>query len=168
MATNHTTHYDLNQWQATDQVLRTDFNADNAKIDAALAGKAETETVSALQTAVAGKAEQADLSEVQASTPRIAAGTYTGDGEKTRTIPVGFTPKAVLVFPQNSQLYSSGSASTTYGGLAVTGGSAVNSQDVSVVSIVSGGFQVSYQGVNNIWYVASNASGRKYNYFAIG
>ena len=31
-----TQHYQLNQWAADDQVLRTDFNADNAKIDAAL------------------------------------------------------------------------------------------------------------------------------------
>ena len=53
MATNQTANYDLNQWLSTDQVLRTDFNADNAKLDAALAGKAEAETVSALQTAVA-------------------------------------------------------------------------------------------------------------------
>ena len=36
MATNHTTNYQLNQWLSTDQVLRADFNADNAKIDAAL------------------------------------------------------------------------------------------------------------------------------------
>ena len=42
MATNHTTNYQLNQWEATDQVLRTDFNEDNAKLDAALAGLAET------------------------------------------------------------------------------------------------------------------------------
>ena len=37
MASNYTEHYDLCQWEATDQVQRTDFNADNAKIDAALA-----------------------------------------------------------------------------------------------------------------------------------
>ena len=36
MSTNHTTNYDLCQWEATDQVLRTDFNEDNARIDAAL------------------------------------------------------------------------------------------------------------------------------------
>ena len=40
MAANQTTNYQLNQWEATDQVLRTDFNADNAKVDAALAGLA--------------------------------------------------------------------------------------------------------------------------------
>ena len=36
MATNQTTNYQLNQWKPTDQILRTDFNADNAKLDAAL------------------------------------------------------------------------------------------------------------------------------------
>ena len=42
MSTNHTTNYNLNQWEATDKVLRTEFNEDNAKIDAALAGLAGT------------------------------------------------------------------------------------------------------------------------------
>ena len=32
-----TTNYQLNQWDATDRVLRTDFNSDNQKIDAAIA-----------------------------------------------------------------------------------------------------------------------------------
>lgn len=36
MASNQTSSYGLSQWEATDQVKRTDFNADNAKIDAAL------------------------------------------------------------------------------------------------------------------------------------
>ena len=77
MAANHTTNYELNQWLSADQVLRTDFNADNAKLDVALAGKAE----------------QTDLSEVQASIPRVAAGTYTGDGAASRTIHIGFPPR---------------------------------------------------------------------------
>ena len=33
---NYTQNYQLNQWAALDKVQRTDFNADNAKIDAAL------------------------------------------------------------------------------------------------------------------------------------
>ena len=36
MSTNYTENFDLCQWEPTDPVLRTDFNADNAKIDAAL------------------------------------------------------------------------------------------------------------------------------------
>ena len=35
-----TEHYQLNQWDPSDQVRRTDFNEDNAKIEAALAGQA--------------------------------------------------------------------------------------------------------------------------------
>lgn len=34
-----TEHYGLNQWDPTDRILREDFNADNLKIAAALAGK---------------------------------------------------------------------------------------------------------------------------------
>ena len=34
-----TTNYNLSQWEADDKVLRADFNADNLKLDAALAGK---------------------------------------------------------------------------------------------------------------------------------
>ena len=41
MSTNHTEHYSLSQWLAADQVQRTDFNADNAKIDAALRTKSD-------------------------------------------------------------------------------------------------------------------------------
>ena len=36
MASQHTQHYQLSQWRAADQVLRTDFNADNAVTDLGL------------------------------------------------------------------------------------------------------------------------------------
>ena len=42
MPTNHTPHYNLNQWERDDRILMEDFNADNAKIDTALAGLEET------------------------------------------------------------------------------------------------------------------------------
>ena len=61
MASNYTSSYNLNQWSASDRVLRTEFNADNAKIDAALAGKASASSVSSLQTTVNGlKTSKAD------------------------------------------------------------------------------------------------------------
>ena len=70
MATNQTTNYQLNQWEPADQVLRTDFNADNAKLDTALKSlsdqviqKADASTVSALSQTVAGKADQNALTE---------------------------------------------------------------------------------------------------------
>ena len=36
MASNYTENYGLCQWEATDQVLRTEFNEDNRKVDEAL------------------------------------------------------------------------------------------------------------------------------------
>ena len=33
MASRHTEHYGLSQWEASDKVERTDFNADNAAVD---------------------------------------------------------------------------------------------------------------------------------------
>ena len=36
MAGNYTEHYQLSQWQPQDQVLRTEFNQDNARLDGAL------------------------------------------------------------------------------------------------------------------------------------
>ena len=36
MASGQTQYYGLNQWEAADQVLRTEFNADNAKIEMVL------------------------------------------------------------------------------------------------------------------------------------
>ena len=52
MASNYTTNYNLCQWQPTDQVQRTDFNADNAKIDAALAAKADQTSLDSLEQTV--------------------------------------------------------------------------------------------------------------------
>ena len=58
MSTNKTQNYQLNQWVKSDQVRMEDFNADNAKIDAALAGlsseKADKTALSSLQSVVNG------------------------------------------------------------------------------------------------------------------
>ena len=41
---NHTTNYQLSQWESTDRILMSDFNSDNAKLDAALGTLAQTVT----------------------------------------------------------------------------------------------------------------------------
>ena len=84
---NKTPNYNLNQWEPEDRVLRTDFNADNAKLDGVLA---------ALSGQVAEKVDQTALeAEIKARTSALAAVntalnrcgncrvetfTYTGDG----------------------------------------------------------------------------------------
>lgn len=45
-----TEHYQLNQWDAGDRVLRTDFNADNAVLDAALHGLAQRGVLTKLKS----------------------------------------------------------------------------------------------------------------------
>ena len=51
MPSNQTPNYKLSQWERADKVQMEDFNADNAKIDAAL--KAETDARTALAAQVA-------------------------------------------------------------------------------------------------------------------
>ena len=68
-----TNNYGLSQWDAEDRILREDFNADNAKIEAALAAGV-----------------------------KIATGSYTGDGtygsDHPNTLTFPFTPKVVFLF----------------------------------------------------------------------
>ena len=86
MSTNHTPNYQLNQWEPEDKVVRTDFNADNAKIDAALARKAEASALTALQAAVAQKAEVSAVEALKTTVTgkgncQIVTGAYYGDGK---------------------------------------------------------------------------------------
>ena len=73
MATNQTTNYQLNQWEPTDQVLRTDFNAD----DAALASHA---------------AEIAGFGNCQ-----IETGSYVGAGDTSNSLTFSGVPLLVFV-----------------------------------------------------------------------
>ena len=74
MASNQTSNYGLNQWEATDQVLRTEFNADNSKIDAALKGLADKDT--ALEGTLASQAAEI----VKRGNCSIEHFTYVGNG----------------------------------------------------------------------------------------
>ena len=59
---DHTQNYQLNQWAESDRVMRVDFNADNIKIDAALAemnaSKADRTALTSLDAVVSSKADQ--------------------------------------------------------------------------------------------------------------
>mgnify|MGYP000074332056 FL=1 len=86
-ASNQTTNYDLSQWLPTDPVHHEDFNGDNAKLDAALADKADaadlehlSSTVSSLSSTLAGCIF--DIYDLQHETGncQIETTTYTGTG----------------------------------------------------------------------------------------
>ena len=84
-----TQHYQLNQWDAGDRVLREDFNGDNQKID---------ETIHKLDEIVKN---------------RFYFGTYVGDGKYPRTIKLPFTPKIVI------QLGFYGNGNVKYGMISI-------------------------------------------------
>ena len=83
MPTNHTTNYQLSQWSRTDQVKMEDFNADNAKLDAALKAEADARTV------------------LEAKCGNVTMGvfTYTGNGKYGQDNPTRIT------FPQLPALF---------------------------------------------------------------
>lgn len=105
---NRTSNYALCQWEETDRVQRTDFNEDNAKIDAALQtvnrrvdGKADvsavdrlSQTVSQQASALAGKGNC-----------QISTISYVGNGRFGQNAPCSLSfpkpPKLVLVFASN-------------------------------------------------------------------
>lgn len=62
-----TENYQLNQWESTDRIMMEDFNNDNAKLDAALAGQGSQLTALAASLAAKGNC-------------KIAITSYTGAG----------------------------------------------------------------------------------------
>ena len=74
-----TQNYNLCQWAAEDRILRSDFNADNQKIDAALAA---------------------------AGNCHIVTGSYVGTGtwgsEHPNTLTFDFSPKVVIIMGQKA------------------------------------------------------------------
>lgn len=110
MASKQTTNYGLNQWAAEDRVMRTEFNADNAKLDGALTGLGERTqaleaAAAALDTKLEAKASQTALEAVRAAYPRVTVGSYVGTGEVVgRTLDftdtLGRPPLLVIVRPK--------------------------------------------------------------------
>ena len=68
-----TTNYQLSQWAKSDRLMMDDFNADNAKIDAALKAVVD-------------------------GTMQFITGSYVGDGTEDRVIDLGVVPKLAIVF----------------------------------------------------------------------
>ena len=141
MAT-YTSNYQLHQWVPEDDFLRTDFNTDFQKIDAALAGleanKAAQSNLAALQSSISAAQSTAN------GRARAIKGTFTGNGSAPRTISIGGMPKIVFL------------ASATKSGTIMDDGSASSS-----VTLVSNGFRIED---SSYW---ASASGVTVHYVAI-
>jgi hypothetical protein len=133
-----TEHYQLNLWDAEDAILREDFNADNEKIEAALA-------------------------DIAAGGVKIANGHYTGDGASAVHLNVGFNPKLLIICgpdPDYRMMYLEGMTSVyTY---VKRGATTAYSYAVTVEDGT-----VSW-GTNSERSYFLNADGTKYFWFAVG
>ena len=89
-----TRNYQLNQWAAGDKVQRVDFNADNAKIDAAIKAvdaKADTRAAQTALDALAATVSGHTSALAGKGNCQIAAGTYTGTGKYGSASPTSLT-----------------------------------------------------------------------------
>ena len=94
MPSSQTPNYNLNQWSKDDRVLMEDFNADNAKIDAAIKAVEAKADTKADASALAGAANRI----TQLEQPRFYIGGYTGDGNSSRTISLPWAPVLMILF----------------------------------------------------------------------
>ena len=131
MATNHTTNYQLNLWEPEDSFLREEFNENSQKIDGALGEKVS-----------------------------ILVDAYEGDDSETRTIPLPFTPTAVLVWGDNG-VQATPYGGYSYGGMAFSGHPCRYGGE-TVLSVTENGFQVA-QGDR----AYANKKGSRYYYLAL-
>ena len=136
-----TEHYQLNQWEPADRVLRTDFNEDNRKIDAALEAM-----------------------------PQIAVGNYIGSGAYGIASPCklsfSFTPKLLIITEDaDGQVYSgyfiygSSTGMTNWYGGATSNFTVIVSWSKHTVSWYTNNGNSAHQ---------LNSNGNIYHYLAIG
>ena len=105
--------------------------------------------------------------------PRIVVGSYVGSGAATRTISLGFTPRAVYVCRRDGlTVYPTSSGDECWGGFALTSlPSKTSNGNYTILEITATGFTVYHDGA-----VAglggkglfANQSGKAYSYLAIG
>jgi len=177
MASNQTQHLKLSQWEAEDEVLRTDFNADNDKIDAAVADleqkltSAAAEAQRKLDTVAAEAQQKLDAAEARlnaakadvAALPKIATGFYQGSGSSTgQTIQLDFTPDLVAVWPQNGFLAGTYSYPQIHGCAAVRG-QRCEMDSRPLLEVVDGGFTAYRDGI----HIGPNDSSLVYFYLAL-
>ena len=174
MASEYTANYELPIWAADDAFLREEFNEANQKIDGALAGKAGKTELAAAKTNLeaqigaveAALASKADATAVAAKC-EIVTGTYTGTGSASRTISLGFKPKAVYVCRENGTAMDTTQVAIAWysGGLALDGAPLTHSGK-TVLAVTATGFQVGVDDsdLNNRIY--TNGDNVVYHYLA--
>ena len=147
----HTSNYNLSQWAGEDRILREDFNADNAKIEAAILGANEAAAAAT------------------ASGLKIIYGSFSGDGTTGfRTYDMGVKPKILIARTDNSiggSVYQTGIIITEIMSLSFdsSGGASMNGPGVTA-GLTETGFKIKN---SNAPAVGLNASGSTLTYMAL-
>lgn len=145
MASNYTENYGLCQWDATDQVLREEFNQDHAKIDTA-------------------------LGDLKANVVQTAVGSYVGNGQCGSSAPnrleFEFVPKLVILVANKTNVLKCGT-------VLITGQTSSSGIGTSYSSNSSLGLILTWEGNGLSWYTGNaerqlNEEGTTYFYFALG
>lgn len=160
-----TENFALNQWEPSDSIRRSDFNSDNAAIDAALAAnaKALSDYQTANDAAVAKKAEQSAVTALETTVAgkgncQIAYGTYTGGGNDSHSLSFDIYPLMVMVLNK-----SDGGDPLTLLRPAVKGGNMTGNS----ISVTWSNKKVSWS-LSGTYGDACDESGTTYAYVAIG
>lgn len=159
-----TQNYQLHQWVPEDNFLRTDFNEDFAKIDKAIkealtaAGSAQSAANTAQSAASTAQSAANTAQSTANSKIALITGSYTGNGAETRTVSLGFQPKAILVERRDGVRHGSNTAA----GLALDGKPCYANATTGGVTITATGFTVSCMG-----YTTTNQSGTVFYYLAL-
>lgn len=144
MPSSQTPNYGLSQWVRSDKVLMEDFNADNAKIDAAL--KAGTDSRASLGAILAQKGNC-----------QIVYGSYIGSGMAGESHPTTLTfdgkPVAVFLSPVNTRNSSPISAFFLRGSESV----------YSCPRELDSGNRITWTGNSVSWYNYSASTGYQLN-----
>lgn len=197
---NYTTNYQLTQWEKDDRIQMEDFNDNNAKLDAAI--KTNADAIAALGTSKANSAsvnaalaQKADASALTAETqarqnadaalqsavnamPRIAIGSYVGNGQYGTNKPVSlsfsFSPKLVLVMANDANFTINEDVANYViflrGVTSFCGCRASNETNSAGYTVQWGDKTVSWRAVNSSCCPEGqlNVSGKTYHYLAIG
>ena len=135
-----TSHYQLNQWDAEDRIQRTDFNSDNAKVDAVLAEQAADLSAQAVKLAKCGNCQ-------------LYYTTYTGTGSGSNSFTFPRRPLFICVMGNNISFFAvQGAPSGT--GRRGTG--------MGVSNITWTGNSVSWASENGNIIYQCNESGKTY------
>ena len=154
-----TSKYGLSQWDAEDRILREDFNADNAKIEAAIK---DLETSTAQALAAAGNCN-------------IVVGSYVGTGthgsSNPNTLTFDFEPK-ILFLDVSTRVTASGMNSKIPAySILLRGATEASTATGSTLNVIWNGNSVSwyYDGKGTDYSSTQyNTAEQTYYYIALG